>query len=95
MLELVNDLVSRGRQDAADGKRAGNLRKLAGAARESRYVRRRLVSISRGRSLRRAVQNGRTITRTTMIAAATPGISFIIRTALFDKGRSPLASLLP
>jgi hypothetical protein len=41
------------------------------------------------------VQNGRTMTKTMMIAAIIPGISLIIRTALPDSGRSPRASFLP
>jgi hypothetical protein len=43
----------------------------------------------------RAAQNGFTITRMTMIAVATPGISFMMRSALPLTGRSPRASFLP
>jgi len=96
VLELVKDLVkAEGCRTPREEQRTGNLRKLAGAARESRYVSAPRLSISRAPLLRRSDQNGRTITSTTMIAVAIPGISLIIRTALLDSGRSPRASLLP
>ncbi len=41
------------------------------------------------------VQKGFTTTRMTMIAVATPGISFISRSALPLAGRLPAASLRP
>ena len=69
--------------------------KLAGAAHDSRYVSLRPLSICAERRQRRIDQNGRTITSTTISAAAMPGISLTMRTALPDKGRSPLASFLP
>jgi len=69
--------------------------KLAGAARESRYVPTGALSISSRPALRRKVQNGRMITRKTISAAAIPGISLSMRTALPESGRSPFASFLP
>src|SRR5689334_10934875 len=96
VLELVKGLVkAEGGRTPRMGSAPANLRKQAGAARDSRYVWERPLSISGEQPQRRIVQNGRTITSTTIIAAATPGISFIIRIARFESGRSPRASFLP
>ena len=62
---------------------------------ESRYVWQMPLSISSRDEARRNAQNGRTMTRTTISAAAMPGISLIMRTALPDSGRSPRANFLP
>ena len=82
-----------GRRFMRNGSPANGI--LAGSREESRYVSLRLLSISRGEPLRRNDQKGRTITSTTISAAAIPGISLIIRTARPESGRSPFASFLP
>ena len=86
-----------GRQDAALFRkaRADELGKLAGAARGVRYVAATVLSMSAEAQQRRIVQNGRTITSTTISAAATPGISLSKRRPRPDNDRSPEASLLP
>jgi hypothetical protein len=55
VLELVNDLVkAEGGRTPRQGQRTGNLRKLAGAALDSRYVSPPILSISRQRPKRQA-----------------------------------------
>jgi hypothetical protein len=81
-------------QDASSGTNGSSAKEVNWPIQPSqpRYVSQCAKSMATGKDFD---QNGFTITRTTMIAAAIPGSSFMIRSVRLSRGRFPDARFFP